>query len=332
MAAGDYILRKVGWALLTVVFVAVLNFFLFRVLPGDPTTTLARDPRLSPEQAQAMLTRMGLDKPLFLNLNGNLFDSQFFIYFGNLLHGELGTSFLYQRPVAELLRERLASTVTLVMGAQLLSIVLGLALGLAAAWRRGTALDIAAIVFSLFTWALPTFFLGIILLILGSTYFGLPIGGSGTPGASFDTVWERASDLARHLVLPTITYTVVLLGEYTLIMRSSLLEVLGEDYVLTAKAKGLRESEVMRKHALRNALLPMVTLFALNLGLTVAGALQVETIFSWPGLGRAIFDAVKSKDYPMLQGAFLLIAVSVVLANLLAELLYAYLDPRVRTS
>jgi peptide/nickel transport system permease protein len=159
----------------------------------------------------------------------------------------------------------------------------------------------------------------------------LPIGGRLTPGTVYESSWEQWMDIGRHLILPTLTYTIIFLGEYMLIMRSTLLDVLSEDYVLTAKAKGLNTFQILRDHALQNAMLPMVTIIALNLGFTVSGAIQIETVFSWPGLGGAIFTAVQRRDYPMLQGAFLLIAVSVIFANLIADLLYSYLDPRVET-
>src|SRR5262249_3463562 len=158
-----------------------------------------------------------------------------------------------------------------------------------------------------------TFFLGIILLIVGSSRFGLPVAGIRTAGKDFPSEWARLLDIGRHLILPTITLTVIYLGEYLLIMRSSLLEVLSEDYILTARAKGLTDARVLRDHALKNAMLPVVTIIALTLGYTVAGAIQVETVFSWPGLGRAVFEAVGRRDYPMLQGSFLLLAVSVVI-------------------
>lgn len=332
MSRLDYILRRVGWALFTIVFVVILNFFLFRVLPGDPAKAGIRDPRLTAEAQAAIRARFGLDKPLLINTEGSPFDSQFFRYFGNLLQGDLGISYNYNRPVADLLGELLFNTVVLVMAGQTLAILIGLALGILAAWRRGTAIDASALVFGLVTWSLPTFFLGIILLIVGTGRFGLPVGGMVTAGADYDSTWEYLRDLGRHLVLPTITLTVIYLGEYMLIMRGALLDVLGEDYILTARAKGLTDGEVLRSHALRNAMLPVVTIVALTLGFTVAGAIQVETVFSWPGLGRAVFDAVGRRDYPMLQGAFLLLAISVVLANLLADLLYSYLDPRVRAA
>ena len=331
MERRDYLIRKIAWALFTVIFVAALNFFMFRILPGDPAKSLVRDPRLTKEVQDAIRARFGLDKPLVINTAGNPFDSQFFRYFGALTRGDLGISFNFNRPVADLLRERLINTVLLVMVGQTLAIAAGILLGLLAAWRRGTALDVGSLLFGLFTWSLPTFWLGIILLIVGSSRFGLPVGGMQTAGAKL-IGWARFADVTRHMALPTITFTIILLGEYMLIMRSALLEVLSEDYILTAKAKGLTDGEILRKHAVGNALLPVVTLIALNLGFTVAGAVQVETVFSWPGLGSAIFEAVNRRDYPMLQGAFLLIAVSVVLANLAVEMLYAYLDPRVKAT
>ncbi|MCJ7677049.1 MAG: ABC transporter permease, partial [Anaerolineales bacterium] len=184
--------------------------------------------------------------------------------------------------------------------------------------------------FSLTAWSLPTFWLGILLLIIGSTYLGLPTAGKETVGVEFDSYWAQAVDVGRHLLLPTLTFTIVLLGEYMLVMRSSVLEILSEDYILTAKAKGLSHLQILRHHALQNAMLPIVTLIALNLGFTVAGAIQVETVFSWPGVGSLIFEAVRRQDYPVLQGAFLVIAVSVVAANLAADLIYGLLDPRIK--
>lgn len=178
-------------------------------------------------------------------------------------------------------------------------------------------------------WSLPTFFLGIILLFFGSRWFGFPIAGRVTLGAAYAGFGELVIDILRHLFLPTLTFTLVLLGEYLLIMRSSVIEVFSEDYILTAKAKGLNTFQIIRGHAFRNAMLPIVTLIALNLGFTVSGAIQVETVFSWPGLGKLTVDAVAQRDFPLLQGAFLLLAVSVILANLVAELVYLRLDPRV---
>jgi peptide/nickel transport system permease protein len=327
---------------LTILFVMVLNFFLFRILPGDPARAGVRDPRMTAASIEAIRVRFGLDKPLincFKSLNPlrlgdcavNPLQTQFFIYVGNLLRGELGISYHTNRPVAAMLGERLGNTVLLISVGQVLAIVLGIVLGLLAAWKARTAIDYTALIGSLLAWSLPTFWLGIILLFLGSRHLGLPIGGKLTPGGNFANVWEEWLDVGRHLILPTLTFTIVYLGEYMLIMRSTVLEVLSEDYILTAKAKGLRTFQILRDHALRNTMLPMVTIIALNLGFTVGGAIQVETVFSWPGVGQAIFEAVGRRDYPMLSGAFLLLAAAVIFANLIADLLYSVLDPRVRT-
>lgn len=343
MTRLTYIGRKVAWALFTILIVLVFNFFLFRVLPGDPARAGLRDPRLTQEAVEAIRVRFGLDKPVincFQSLNPlefgdcavNPLETQFFIYLKNLIQGELGVSYHSNRPVTDLLGELLWNTVVLIGIGQVLAIILGMSLGVLAAWKARTAVDYTALLFSLIAWSLPTFWLGIILLFVGSSNWGLPIGGRVTPGMTYDSTWEYIVDVGRHLILPTLTYTIVFLGEYMLIMRSTLLDVLSEDYVLTAKAKGLSTFQILKDHALRNAMLPMVTIIALNLGFTVSGAIQIETVFSWPGLGGAIFYAVTRRDYPMLQGAFLLIAVAVIFANLIAELFYSYLDPRVEES
>jgi peptide/nickel transport system permease protein len=289
---------------------------------------------------EALRVRFGLDKPVincFDSLNPirigdcgiNPLDTQFFIYVRNLLQGELGFSYHTNRPVAEVLSERLWNTVLLIGVGQILAIILGTGFGIFAAWRARTSIDYAAVGTSLLLWSLPTFWLGILLLFWGSAN-GLPIAGKATPGMSSMPLLQQWGDIARHMFLPTLTYTIVFMGEYTLIMRSSLIDVLSEDYILTAKAKGLSAFQILKDHALKNAMLPLVTVIAINLGFTVAGAIQIESVFSWPGLGSAIFEAVVRRDYPILQGAFLLIAIAVILANFLADLTYSYLDPRVQ--
>ena len=317
-----YLLRKIGWALITITFVIVLNFFLFRILPGDPSRSV-RDPRLTQAAIAAMQARFGLDKPL---------STQFVLYVRNLLRGELGISFHTQRPVAEMLRENLGNTLLLIGTGTLFSILFGITLGIVAAWKARTAIDYAAVGISLIAWAAPTFWFGILLLFWGSSQLGLPIGGKETPGGNFTNRWQEWVDVGRHMLLPTLTYTIIYAGQYTLFMRSAILEIFSEDYILTAKAKGLSNFQILRDHALRNAMLPTVTVIALNLGFTVAGAIEIETVFSWPGLGHTVVEAVGRQDYPVLQGAFLLLAISVIAANLLADLLYSYLDPRVRVA
>jgi len=328
---GGYLLRKVAWAAVTVFVVIVFNFFLFRVLPGDPAKAGGHDPRLNPAAVEALRVRFGLDKPVFLNLEeGNPLDTQFTAYVAALARGDLGMSYAFRdQSVSDLLGKALVNTLWLVLPAQFFSIAIGTILGLYAAWKRGRPADVGALTFSLFMWSLPTFFLAIILLVVGAHWLGLPVAGRETIGVEFGSLWEEAIDVGRHLIMPTLTLTLVLLGEYMLIMRSSVLEVFGEDYILTARAKGLSNYRIIRHHALRNAMLPMVTLIALNLGFTVAGAIQVETVYSFPGIGALTVNAVADRDYPVLQGAFLIIALAVVVANRIAELVYGWLDPRV---
>jgi peptide/nickel transport system permease protein len=328
---GRYLLAKIGWATVTVFVVVTFNFFLFRVLPGDPAKAGIKDPRLNPASIAALTERFGLDKPVLLNLEGgNPLDSQYFAYLRALTRGDLGDSYSRRdRSVSELLGTALVNTLILILPAQVLAIVVGIVLGLLAAWRRGSSLDVAALGFSLFTWSLPTFFLGIILLFLGAHWFDLPTAGRATIGATYGSFIDEWLDVGKHLLMPTLTFTLVLLGEYMLIMRSSVIDVFSEDYILTARAKGLTTFRIIKDHALRNAMLPMVTLIALNLGFTVSGAIQVESVFSWPGIGALTVEAIGKRDYPVLQGAFLMLAVAVVLANLVAELIYGYLDPRV---
>ena len=335
------LLKKLAWSIFTILFVIVLNFFLFRVLPGDPARAGVRDPRLKKEAIEMLRERFGLDKPVincFESLNPiklgsctvNPLDTQFFIYVRNLFQGELGISYHTNRPVADILAERLWNTVLLIGAGQILSIMIGVIFGVFAAWKARTAIDYSAVITSLMAWSLPTFWLAILLLFWGSNN-GLPLAGKATPGSSALPLLQQWADIGIHMILPTLTYTIIYMGEYTLIMRSSLMDVLSEDYILTAKAKGLSTFQILKDHALKNAMLPLVTVIAINLGFTVAGAIQIEAVFSWPGLGLAIFEAVGRRDFPVLQGAFVLIAIAVIFANFLADLTYNYLDPRVQT-
>ena len=333
--------RKIGWSFFTILFVLVLNFFLFRVLPGDPARAGVHDPRLKKDAIEALRIRFGLDKPVincFDSLNPiklgdcgvNPLETQFFIYLRNLTQGDMGISFHTNRPVFDILKERLWNTILLIGAGQILSIIVGVIFGVFAAWKARTAIDYGALITGLLAWSLPTFWLGIILLFWGSNH-GFPIGGKATPGIGSYPYLYRFGDIARHMILPTLTYTIVYMGEYLLLMRSCLLDVLAEDYILTAKAKGLSTFQILKDHALKNAMLPIVTIIAINLGFTVAGAIQIETVFSWPGLGGAIFESVARRDFPILQGAFLLIAISVIIANLIADLTYSFLDPRIQS-
>jgi peptide/nickel transport system permease protein len=330
--SGGYVARKLAWGAATILVVVTINFFLFRVLPGDPAQAGNRDPRLRPEQLEQIRIRRGLDRPLLINTDGgDPFDSQFFRYLGLLAQGDLGISFQRREPVADVLGEALINTIWLGIPAQLAAIVLGSILGLVAAWRRGGGTDLGILLFSLFLWSLPAFFLGIVLLFWGSSALGLPTAGSTTVGARYDSIVDQAGDVVSHMILPVTTYALVLLGGYVLILRSSVQDILNQDYVLLARAKGLSTRRIVTGHVLRNAMLPLVTLIALNLGFAVGGAIQIESVFSWPGVGQLMVTSINFRDYPILQGSFLVLAVSVVVAVTLAELVYGVLDPRVRT-
>jgi peptide/nickel transport system permease protein len=333
----DYLLRKVLFALITLAIVIVFNFFLFRILPGDPVKLLFRSPRLTKQAQETIRTQFGLDKPVWLNFErlqsgdvGGLFDTQFGAYIRNLSQGNLGISFAQRQSVNQILSERIWRTVILLFTGEFFAIIVGMFIGTLAAWRRGTWVDSSALILGLTTWALPTFFLGIILLVVARG--ALPTSGMVEPGLNEEGTLSYWLDVGRHLILPTLTLAVGSASAYMLIMRSSVVEVLADDYILTAKAKGLTTVQILRDHALKNAMLPMVTIIALNLGYVVGGAIQVEIVFSWPGIGRLIFDSVAKQDYPVLQGAFLLLAVSVILANLVTDVLYSILDPRIKAS
>jgi peptide/nickel transport system permease protein len=335
MQRSDYLIRKTLSALITLMVVIVFNFFLFRILPGDPVKGLIHSPRMTREAQEKIRATFGLDKPIWIDVErlkeGDVigaFDTQFTAYVHNLLRGNLGISFANRQDVGKTLTERVWRTVLLLALGEAMSIVMGTILGTMASWRRGSMLDTGILLWGLFTWSIPTFFFGIILVILARGH--LPTGMMVTPGLKPEDGGAYWSDVGKHLILPTLTMGIGYISSYMMIMRSSVIEVLSEDYILTAKAKGLSTLQILRDHALKNTMLPMITSIMLTLGYTVGGAIQVETVFSWPGIGRLIYDSVGKQDYPVLQGAFLLLAVSVIAANFLADLLYSVLDPRVK--
>jgi peptide/nickel transport system permease protein len=331
----DYLIRKAAFALITLFAVLTINFYLFRIVPGDPVSMIV-SPRMRPETRDEIRASYGLDKPLWFNVEAMqetgtvsaLFDSQFFRYLDNLAHGNLGESFRQKRPVAELIGARLGPTLLLMFTGEVAGILIGTVLGIVAAWKARSWIDASSLSVGLTMFALPPFWLGIVLLILARGI--LPAGGYVTIGTQFGSTLERWLDIGKHLVLPATTMALLLFGAYMLVVRNSTLEVLAEDYILTAKAKGLKQATILRSHALKNAALPLVTIIALDLGIALGGMIQIETIFSWPGLGRLMFDAIGQRDYPVLQGVFLLLAIGVILANFLADLTYVYLDPRVK--
>jgi peptide/nickel transport system permease protein len=322
---GRYILGKVAGSLGSLAFMLVLNFFLFRVLPGDPVRTLARNRLVSEKQIAELTATLGLDQSL---------PQQFVTYLQNTFTGELGLSFKYRQPVADLIGDRIWPTLVLVGTGTLLATLIGLWIGVRSAWNRGSRFDKLSTGSSLTVYAMPEWWLGLILLAVFSVGVGpipgiFPTGGLISPGVDPTSI-EGVFDQAWHLTLPIITVTLAYLADYSLIMRSSLLDEMGQDYLVTARAKGLRDVMVRRQHAVPNAMLPSVTLIALNLGFVVTGAITIETVFSIPGLGLLSTEALEVPDFPLLQGTFLVFSAAVIFANLVANLLYAWLDPRVR--
>ena len=321
-----YVGRRLTSALFTIVLIALINFVLFRAMPGSPERVILRGtPNVTQAQLDAAKQRWGLDKPVF--------PDQFVSYVGATLRGDLGYSFIARgQTVTDVLAQRIWPTLILFGLGELVAIAIGLVLGAYSGWRRGGLIDYVGNGVSLVLYSAPYFILGMaFLLIFATTLRWFPTFGMLTAGATYPGLWERFVDFLAHLTLPLVTVAIGLVGQYAIVMRSSIVETLAEDYVTTARGMGLRDGRILRHHALPNALLPTVSLIAINLGYVVAGAITLEVVFNWPGLGTLTVEALTARDYPVLQGVFLLLGISVVLANLVADLVYAALDPRVRT-
>jgi peptide/nickel transport system permease protein len=320
VAGADYLIKRTVFALITVFVALTLNFVLFRAAPGDATSSLRGCRNCTPEFRDALYAELGLDKSKL---------EQYWIYLQDLAHGDLGLSFVSRQPVWDELRDPILNTLPMVALGYLFAIVFGILVGVIAAWRRGTFADWGGLLSALVFYSLPTQWLGLMLLIVFSGT--LPTSGISDPFIEFTdpSTWEVFVDRLEHMILPSLTLGLVLYGEYALIVRSSMLETLGEDYILTARAKGLANWAIVWRHAFRNALLPIVTLVALTLGYVVAGAILVEAVFSYPGIGLVTYEAIFARDYPVLQGAFLILTLSVVFFNYVADLLYFRLDPRI---
>ncbi|MCY6382595.1 ABC transporter permease [Hoeflea prorocentri] len=302
--------------------VATILFLMFRLMPSNPLAAYI-DPTFTEEQQQALMAKFGLDRPLW---------EQYFIYLKNLLQGELGDSFFYRQPVGERVLELLPNTLILTFSSLIIAYAFGIVVGAWLAWKRDTIAERAAIPVVLTTRAMPEFWLGMLLLAVFSFTLGwFPAGGTRSPGSEYDgyLALYTSADFLSHLVLPALTLAIYSQGLPLLLMRSNMLEVMNEDFVTMARIKGLSNWTVVVRHAARNALLPVMTSFAIAVGYQIQGNVVVETVFSWPGLGRELVNAVSASDYPLAQGAFLMIAIVVVLMNLLADLLYSLLDPRV---
>jgi peptide/nickel transport system permease protein len=324
MGFKEYVGKRTLHGVITIILAVTLNFILFRIMPGDPTRAVSGDPRVDTATRLALIAKFGLDRPLF---------EQFFLYVANLLKGELGISFVQiGRPVLSIiLGRKMINTIILMGSSMFIAFTLGIIIGVFAAWRRGTKLDISFIVVSLATYSMPVFWFGMLLLLFFSYYINIfPIAGTITPGVVHPNFLAYAKDYLHHLMAPMITLGVSFFGGYFLFMRDTILDVFTEDYMLTARAKGLSNRKVLFKHAMRNALLPMVSLMGVHITFLISGATMTETVFSWDGLGRLIYDSVRNNDYPVLQGIFLFMAVLVVVASIVADIINAYLDPRIK--
>lgn len=317
-----YLGQKLTYLVLTLAAVLVTNFVLFHLMPGDPVTHIARGQHLDAAAVARLRAFYGLDRPML---------EQFGTYVSHLAKGDLGYSYTYQTAVGPIVMKALGNTVILVTVSTLLVIGLGVLVGVFAASRRGSRTDGGVVIGSLVFWSLPTFWVGMLLIFLFAVTLGwLPIAGMYTADAIYPTVFTRFADLARHLVLPTVAMVLVDVAQFVLITRSSLLATLSEDFMTTARAKGLHPRRVLWRHGVRNAMLPVVTATTLYASATVGGTIQVETVFSWPGMGQLIYLSVVRRDYPVMEACFLIFAVVVVLANFASDVTYRLLDPRVR--
>jgi len=327
MSSREYFLRRSFLCLVTIFSVIVINFFLFRVMPSNPVdiliSPLQGQEKMGPEVREALMRDLGLDKPLYI---------QFFFYLKNIFTLNFGYSFVSPRPVAKIIRERLVNTLVLMFSGNILSIFMAVTIGVISAWKHNSKIDIASLISALTLSSMPMFWVGGIILLIFSVRLDLfPMFGTVRIGYSHPNLLSFLSDYLHHLALPMITMALVSYGGLFLIMRNSLLDVFSEDYILTAKAIGLSERIIIFKNALRNAMLPLITILAIRLGFMISGSLLTETVFAWPGLGYTIYQAVEYRDYPVLQGTFLIITILVVLSNFIAEIIYGYADPRVRT-
>lgn len=326
LVTGDslltYILQRVVQAIPSILAVVTIGFVLINVAPGDPVFYILGESG-DPALVEQIRERLGLDAPLYV---------RYWTYISGVLQGQLGKSFVFNRPVAEIIQGRLSATLILFVSQFVLATILGIVLGAFAAIRKGTLWDKLTIAGSVFWYSIPVFWSGQLLLILFALKLDLfpPHGMRGIEAPAEGI--GRTLDLLWHLFLPALTLALLNMALVARIARSSMLEALQEDYIITARSKGLGERRVIFAHALRNALLPVVTILGLVLGRIMSGAVLVETVFNWPGLGRLMYDSILTRDYPVVLGLFVVISVMVIIANLLTDIAYAFLDPRVRLS
>ena len=308
--------------ILTLWIIATILFFIFRLMPGNPLVAYI-DPTFTEEQQEILMQQFGLDKPLWM---------QYFIFIKNLFQGNLGESFFFKDSVVNVISKVLPNTIYLMLSALIIAYSIGIVGGIFLAWRRGEKIETAGIILTLFTRAAPQFWVGMILLAVFSFQFNIfPSGGVSTAGTVYGSEIQKLLSLEfyKHLFLPALTLSIYLLGLPLLLMRSNMLDVMSESYVEMAKMRGLSKMRVMFKYAARNAFLPVITAMAVGIGYAMGGNVVIETVFSWPGLGRLLVKAVSTSDYPLAQGAFILIAAVMVFMNFVADILYSLLDPRV---
>ena len=320
---ASFLLRRVFYGILLMLGVVVLNFLLIRLAPGDPAVVIAGEMGGASEEMLAQIRAdYGLDKPVLVQLG---------IYLGNVLQGDLGQSFFFNQPVTKLIALRVWPTILLVISALVLSITAGVTLGVLAARKPNGLMSAFVAIFSTIGYAVPVFWTGIMLIILFASIFPIfPVEGMQNVRLRDANPFVQAVDIAHHLVLPAFTLAVIYLAQYARLSRASMLEVLGSDYIRTARAKGASEGTVLFKHALRNAALPILTVAGLQFGNLISGALLVETVFNWPGMGRLAFDSILRRDYPTIMGVLFFASAMVVIANILTDLSYRVADPRLR--
>lgn len=317
----NYALRKLVQIPVLVFGVVLVVFVLVQLAPGDPVATLIGDAPASPEYVAELRAHLGLDKPVV---------EQFGIYLWNVARGDFGTSYYYNSSVLSLIMERLPATLLLMGAALVVATVVGVALGVLAGARPNSPLDASAGMLAIIGYSLPVFWLGELALLGGALYLGwFPSTGMTSVRESPEGL-GAVLDVGHHLVLPAIVLATRYIAIDFRLTRSEMLEVLSQDYILWARAKGLSSRVVLFRHALRNALLPVVTVTGLNVGFAISGAVMTEVVFGWPGIGRLTLDAIQHRDYPVLMGIFIFITIGVVVINFLTDVLYAVIDPRIR--
>ena len=323
METTRFVATRLLYGLVLVLGVVVLNFLLIQLAPGDPAEVIAGEMGGATEELMREIREdYGLDKPLLTQLG---------IYLGNVLLLDLGTSFFFNAPVIELIGARIGPTILLVLAAQILSIVIGTIMGVLASRRPQGPFSAFVSVFSLLGYALPVFWTGIMLIILFASVIPIfPVEGYISARFEGGRI-AYVLDVLHHLVLPALTLAIIFLAQYARISRASMIEVLGADYVRTARAKGVGEMRVVFWHALRNAILPLMTVVGVQFGNLVSGALLVETVFNWPGMGTLAYESILRRDYPTVMGVLIISAAMVVTANILTDIGYRFADPRIRT-